>query len=70
MCCCGSGEYWQDALIKAFHIDTYVGFLQLSGGKTANFSAQCICMILFVAQIKVPRGGIVCATNIILRIKK
>jgi hypothetical protein len=55
--------------LKAFHIDTYVGFLQLFGGKTVIFLAPCICEILFVAQIKIPRGGIICATNKILQIQ-
>jgi hypothetical protein len=64
-CCCKSGEYCTGKMpwLKAFHVDTYIEFLQLSGSKTAIFLAPCICKVLFVAQIKVPRGGIICATN-------
>jgi hypothetical protein len=59
--------------IKSFQVDTYIGFLQLSGGKNSDFLALCIYKILFVAQIKVPPGGIICCTKKILmntKIKK
>jgi hypothetical protein len=52
------------------HVDTNIEFPQLSGGKISNFLAPRICKILFAAQIKVPHGGIICATNKILRIHK
>jgi hypothetical protein len=55
---------------RRFHVDTNIGFPRLSGSKISNFLAPCICKILLVAQIKVPRGGIICATNKILQVHK
>ncbi len=59
-----------DKALKAFHVDTYIGLLQLSGIKNSNYLAPCICKILFVAQMKVPREGIICATDKILPLHK
>jgi hypothetical protein len=37
-------------------------FCNYLAAKTAIVLAPCICNILFVAQIKVPQGGIICVT--------
>jgi hypothetical protein len=41
-------------------------FLQLSGNEKAFFFASMYSKIITCAQIKVPRGRIICATNKIL----